>query len=142
MGSKNLSIYTDAGFKDGVSTHHWRIIDEDRKDYVVKRRTFKGYEVDSYKAEIQTINSALQYIEKKNFKNFTLYTDCQSFVNEVNGESEKLDIKLIQLKMKVYNIKIAWVPRETKQIKLADHYCSELMTTIFNRPSTLNEVIT
>lgn len=142
MSNEYLSIYTDAGFKDGISTHHWRIIDESRNDYVVKRRTFKGYEVDCNKAEIQTINSALQYIEKKNFKNFIIYTDSQTFVNEVNSVTEKSDIKFIQLKMKVYNIKIEWVPRETKQIKLADHYCRELMTTIFNRPSTMNEVIT
>lgn len=142
MENKYLSIYTDAGYKEGVSTHHWRIIDEKRNDYVVKRRTFKGYEVDCNKAEIQTINSALQYIERKNFKNFIIYTDSQSFVNEVNGESSKHDIKLIQLLMKVYNVKIEWVSRETKQIKLADHYCRELMTTIFNRHYTLNEVIT
>ena len=129
-----LEAYTDAGFKDGVSTHHWRIITE--TGWNTKRRSFKGSETDSNKAELQSIISLVQYLNKKDMIGVTIYTDSQYVVNLLNGNNESDEsnlVKSLKWDLKWLKSEVKWVSRKTKQIKLADHYCSQLMDTVFKR---------
>ena len=129
-----LEAYTDAGFKDGVSTHHWRIITE--TGWTKKRRSFKGSETDSNKAELQSIISLVQYLNKNDMIGVTIYTDSQYVVNLLNGNNvsdESNLVKSLKWDLKWLKSEVKWVSRKTKQIKLADYYCSQLMDTVFKR---------
>lgn len=132
LNNKKLAIYTDAGWKDGVSTHHWRIINEEN-GIVEKRRSFKSTEENSQKAELQTLNSLLQYLSQRDKGDVTIYTDCYANVALFNNPTDRNDINVMKWIMKDLNIDVKWVSRETKQIKLADYYCSQLMSTVLNR---------
>ncbi len=129
-----LEAYTDAGFKDGVSTHHWRIVNEN--NWTKKRRSFKANETDSNKAEMQSIISLVQYLNKKDITDITIYTDSMYVVNLLSSDTEMVEsnlIKSLKWDLKGLNANVEWVSRKTKQIKLADYYCSELMNTVFKR---------
>ena len=128
-----LSAYTDASYKEGVSTHHWRIVTE--KDYVVKRRSFKGTESNCHKAELQSIISLVQHLNKKDITDITIYTDSKHVEKLLNNhnEDESSLIKCLKWDLKGLNAKVEWVSRETKQIKMADYYCGQLLKTVFNR---------
>ena len=141
--TNSLRVYTDASFKDGVSTHHWGVFDVNGKR--IKRRSFKACEEDSNKAELQSINSAIQWLYKKDKQNVTIYTDSMYCVrllaehvkpsdSHLNiSHKEKTDIDFLKFQMKGFNIQIKWVSRCTKKIKLADYYCGELMGTVLKR---------
>lgn len=139
---ETLNVYTDAGFKNGVSTHHWRVFDT--KGKLIKRRSFRALEEDCNKAELQTINSVIQWLYKKNIDNVNIHTDSMYCVkllsnssasdeHELISPTEKSDIDFLKFQMKGFNIRVEWVSRCTKQIKLADYYCDELMDTVLKR---------
>lgn len=127
-----LEVFTDAGFKDGLSTHNWLIFDKNTGKRV-KRLSFKANEETSMKAELRTINSVLQYLMRRDVGDLTINTDCKQLVNMFLNDNCTSDIKLMKWQMKDMNIDIKWVSRETKEIKMADFYCSQLMETVLNR---------
>lgn len=129
-----LEAYTDAGFKNGVSTHHWRIVNQN--NWTKKRRSFKANETDNNKAEMQSINSLVQYLNKKDITDIVIYTDSMYVVNLLSGNTEVAEsnfIKSLKWDLRGLNARVEWVSRKTKQIKLADYYCSELLETVFKR---------
>jgi len=138
-----LEAYTDAGFKDGVSTHHWRIVNQ--SNWVKKRYSFKANEVDNNKAEMQSINSLVQYLNKKDITDIVIYTDSMYVVRLLKPNSELTEeelmlkkedsnfIKSLKWDLKGLNARVEWISREAKQIKLADYYCSQLLETVFKR---------
>ena len=138
-----LEAYTGAGFKDGVSTHHWRIINQN--NWTKKRRSFKACETDNNRAEMQSIVSLVQYLNKKDITDITIYTDSMYVVNLLKPHDELTEeelmlkkedsnfIKSLKWDLRGLNAKVEWVSRKTKQIKLADYYCSELLDTVFKR---------
>lgn len=127
-----LEVFTDAGFKEEISTHNWLIFDKNTGKRV-KRMSFKANEETSMKAELRTINSVLQYLMRRDVRNLTINTDCKQLVNMFLSDNQSSDIKLMKWQMKDMNITLNWVPRETKQIRMADFYCSQLMETVLNR---------
>lgn len=137
---EKLTLYTDAGVKDGVSTHHWRLIGEDGK--IIKRRTFKANELTPCRAELHTIESAIKWINRKDMMNVMVYTDSMSVVRTLKSKSDKEDIKYLQFIMRGLNMDIEWVSRRTKEIKMADYYCSELLSTVFRRAEHTNLQVT
>lgn len=127
-----LEVYLDAGFKQGISTHHWAVFNE--KGRRIKRRTFKGCEVDNHEAELQTINSALQWLIRKGHRNIVIYTDSMYCVRLLNNKMvDDNDLKFLRWQMKGNNIQVKWTSRKHKLIKLADYYCTELQETILKR---------
>ena len=138
-----LEAYTDAGFKDGVSTHHWRIINEN--NWTKKRRSFKANEVDNNRAEMQTVVSLVQYLNKKDITDIVIYTDSAYVARLLKQDGELTEeelmlkkedshfIKSLKWDLKGLNARVEWISRKTKQIKLADYYCSELLETVFKR---------
>ena len=88
-----LEAYTDAGFKDGVSTHHWRIVNQ--SNWVKKRYSFKANEVDNNKAEMQSINSLVQYLNKKDITDIVIYTDSMYVVRLLKPNDELTEEELM-----------------------------------------------
>lgn len=121
----NIRIFTDASFKDGVSTHHWRVVNDKQK--VIKRRTFKSTDLNNNDAELTSIISAIQWIEKKGYKKVTIFTDSKNCVDKLNGESDKDSIKYVQWLLKGSKIKIKWRGSKHYFIKQADKSCKELL---------------
>lgn len=136
-----LEAYTDASWKNGVSTHHWRLVTE--SGWVKKRRSFKATEDSCHLAELHTIVSLVQYLNKKDITDLTIYTDSQYVVNLLNGNSNKEEtnlVKALRWDLKGLNLNVEWVSRSTKQIKMADYYCGELLETVFKRKEFQQEL--
>lgn len=150
---KKLKMYTDASFKDGVSTHHYRLLDYNGRK-VKKRRTLKANEDNSFKAELHSISEAIRYLNQRDIKNVTLHTDNQAVYKLLNIEFDKSkDYNEDELRhlnrygsgylrsvMKQLNIDIKWITRQHKQIVLADYYCGQLMETVMKRKE-YNEIL-
>lgn len=129
---KKLKMYTDASYKEGVSTHHYRLLNHNGS--VKKRRTMKATEQDSIRAELHSLSEALRYLNQRDIMNVTIHTDCQILVNRLNNlEYNEMGIPYLRLVMKQLNVDVKWITREHKQIVLADYYCGQLMKTVMNR---------
>lgn len=129
---KKLKMYTDASFKEGVSTHHYRLITP--RGYVKKRRTLKSNEQDSIRAELHSIAEGIRYLNQRDIKNVVIYTDSVAAVKIINNsEDKRMGADYLRLVMKQLDIEVRWVSRATKQIAMADYYCGQLLETVMNR---------
>lgn len=133
---KPIKVYTDASYKDGVSTHNWSI--RNTRKRVIKAHTFKAHEENSAKSELLSITNVIQFLEKKGWDNVIIYTDCQEIVKKFNSTKSNNDINYLKWLMKGLNIRIKWKSRTTKEIAKSDLKCRELMKTVYNRKEYLN----
>lgn len=143
---KKLKMYTDASFKDGVSTHHYRLLEVNGRR-TKKRRTLKANEEDSFKAELHSIAEAIRYLNQRDIMNVTIHTDNMAVVKLLNVKIDpnhdyteeelaflnRFGSGYLRSVMKQLNIDIKWVTRQHKQIVLADYYCGQLMETVMKR---------
>lgn len=126
-----IKIYTDSGYKDGSSTHHYYVMKGNKR---IKRRTFIGFDESSTKAEATTIVKALQMALKKGWKGVTLYTDSLTTVYGVkHGKFNNEDFRYIAHLLKVTKSNIRWKYRRHYKIKKADSECHKMMQTKLRR---------
>lgn len=128
-----LRIYTDASYKNNISTHNWRVVNE--KGKVIKRRTFKGADINKHStdAELTTIISALRWIEKKGLRKVTIFTDSKNTADAINSDSDLDSIKYVQWALKGSKVKVKWRTRNHHFIKQCDKSCKQLMKTVSKR---------
>lgn len=129
---RRTRIYMDASFKNGVTTHHWYLMSLNKK-HVIKTHTFKSNEETPQKAELQTIVSAVQFLNRRNLTGYIIFTDCMENVKLLNGESNDSSIKALKWMMRDLDIKVKWVARDNANIKEAHSECERLMTTVMKR---------
>lgn len=133
-----LKVYTDASWKDGVSSHHYYVKKSGKK---IKKRTFLSQANQTpTQAEAMTIIEALKFYYKKGVNNLVIFTDCKRIVEQVyyvpeeNEEVvENSDVQYIKHMLKVMNSELKWIPRETRSITKADTECRKMMKTKFRR---------
>lgn len=135
---KMVEIFTDASFmEEGLSTHYFYVMIDGEQ--IVNKRNFKGSEVSSVKAEIETVTRALQRADKRGWFGVKVYTDCKPIVHAVyESDNEHHDYKYIRHLLKQTEGELIWLPRETKEIRIADAKCKELMQTQLRRKIVLN----
>ena len=150
-----LKVYTDASFKNGVSSHHYYVYRGKRR---IKRRTFLNEcNQTPFQAEAMTIIEALKFHYKNGIDNLIIHTDCKSIVKLVGLELKKdelkkkgmitveskdkpsdTDINYIKHLLKSTNSKLVWMPREHIRIHIADTECRKMMSTKMNRVNRMN----
>lgn len=129
---KKLKMYTDASFKEGVSTHHYRLLSPNGR--VKKRRTLKSNEQDSIRAEIHSISEAIRYLNQRDITDVVIFTDSVAVVKIINNKKDnRMGADYLRLVMQQLNIEVKWTSRKTKQIALADYYCGQLLETVMKR---------
>jgi len=126
-----IKIYTDSSYKDGVSTHHYYVMNGNKR---IKRRTFIGFDESSNKAEATTIIKALQMVLKKGWENVTVHTDSLVTVFGVkHGKFSNEDFRYIAHLLKITKSNIQWKNRRHYRIKIADTECRKMMKTKLRR---------
>lgn len=126
-----FKIYTDASYKDGVSSHHYYIMKGNRR---IKRRTFIGIDETSMKAEATSIIKALQWVDKKGWYNVTVFTDCLPLVNGIRNKAfNNEDYRYIDFLLMKTRSKLKKRSREDLEIVKADTECRKMMATKMRR---------
>lgn len=108
-----MLIFTDAGHKNGVSSHGFIIKDWQGKVYL--KKSFTGNEDDSLKSEMASIVSALNWVGS-NYKCVKreprIYTDSLIIYEAVNGiKNHGIDVTYLKHMLKQLNIKLFWRKR-------------------------------
>lgn len=121
--------------RDGLSTHHWYLTKNGKR---TKRWTTRGYESNRIKAIEETMARALRFVEKKGLVGVTFKSSDVDFCIALNKavddyENVSTNMKYIVNKLYQYECQFELVREHDKKIKLAYHYCNELMETIKRR---------
>lgn len=136
-----MLIFTDAGYKEGVSSHgfvvkHW-------DGTVVKTHVYKGNESNCHESELMSIVSALNWIghkRKGTKRQPRIYTDSliiYEAVNEINNHP--FDVSYIQNMMKQLNVKLFW--RKRRHVVQAHELVSIELKSTYNRIQARKEKI-
>ena len=115
-----MRAITDASVKGGKSTHSYILQTWEGK--IIKERKFTGFADKPSEAELQTIETLLQYCLDKGFDKIKIYTDCQSIVNAIkNDRNENIDVTYLKFLLKQTNSKLRWVKRD--KVARCDYNC-------------------
>ena len=114
-----MLIFTDAGFKKGVSSHGFIVKHWDGR--VILEKSFIGNETDSNESELMSIVNALNWLgakRKGTKRRPRIYTDSLVIYEAVHGiGNHKIDVTYIQHMMKQVNAKLLWRKRNEERIQ-------------------------
>ena len=132
-----MLIFTDAGYKKGVSSHgfvakHWN-------GAVIKVESFVGMETDSIRSEIASIVSALNWVnglKKYPKRQVRIYTDCLPIYEAVYGiNKHSIDVTYIKHQLKQTNAKLLWRKRNAVEVA---HILANKQMKYKNKHTTIN----
>ena len=119
-----LFAETDAGFKNGRSTHSYII--RNKQGRKIFQRSFYHFEERSVEAEIHSIVKLLQKISELGYSKVEIRTDCKAIVTAVNSgrSSKNVDVDYLLFLLKTNSCTLVHVPRN--QNKDCDTNCRDV----------------
>lgn len=127
-----MLIFTDAGYKEGVSSHGFIVKHWDGR--VILRKSFASNEPDSTKSEMVSIENALNWIGNKHRgtkRQPRIYTDSLFVYEQVYEIKDRgIDVSYIQHMLKQLNVKLFW--RRRRHVHQAHKLAKVQMKAKFN----------
>lgn len=129
-----MLIFTDAGYKKGISSHGFVVRSWDGRE--ILRKSFLSNDDDSNKSEMTSIISALNWVAAK--RNGTkrqprIYTDSLVIYEAVNSIGEhSIDVSYLKHMLKQLDVKLFWRKRKNTFIKQAHDLANVEMKSKFN----------